>query len=43
LLPDPDDLRRQLSLPVGKREMPAEQKLDREAVAVLEAWAASLT
>jgi tRNA(Arg) A34 adenosine deaminase TadA len=43
LLPDPDALRRQISLPVGQRDIPAEQKLAREAVAVLEAWAASLT
>ena len=31
-------LRGQIALPVEKRAMPAEQKLDGEAVAVLEAW-----
>jgi len=31
-------LRAQIALPVDKRTMPAEQKLDREAVAVLEAF-----
>jgi len=31
-------VRAQIALPVDKRAMPAEQKLDREAVAVLEAW-----
>jgi len=41
LLPDPNALRCQVGLPVEKREMPAEQRLDREAVAVLEAWATS--
>src|SRR6187200_298514 len=43
LLPDPDALRREIGLPVEKRKMPAEQKLDREATAVLEAWARMLT
>ncbi len=31
-------VRAQIALPVETRAMPAEQKLDREAVAVLEAW-----
>jgi hypothetical protein len=31
-------VRTQIALPVEKRAMPAEQKLDGEAVAVLEAW-----
>lgn len=35
-----DDLRRQASLPVGERRMPAEQKLAADALAVLEQWAA---
>ncbi len=42
LLPNADALRRQVGLPVGERAMPAEQKLDREATAVLEAWARTL-
>ncbi len=33
-------VRSQIALPVEKRAMPAEQKLDGEAVAVLEAWKA---
>ena len=35
----PDLVRAQLALPTEKREMPSAQKLDGEAVAVLEAWA----
>src|SRR5947209_1199509 len=31
-------IRAQIALPIEKRAMPAEQKLDGEAVAVLEAW-----
>ena len=42
LLPDPKALRRQVGLPIEKRDMPAEQKLDREATLVLEAWARTL-
>jgi len=42
LLPDPNALRRQVGLPIEKRDMPAEQKLDREATLVLEAWARTL-
>ena len=34
----PELVRAQIALPVDKRAMPAEQKLDRDAVAVLEAW-----
>jgi guanine deaminase len=34
----PELVRVQIALPVEKRAMPAEQKLDGEAVAVLEAW-----
>ena len=34
----PELVRAQIALPVEKRTMPAEQKLDSEAVAVLEAW-----
>src|SRR4051794_26780377 len=34
----PELVRAQIALPVEKRAMPAEQKLDGEAVAVLEAW-----
>jgi hypothetical protein len=36
-------LRVQTGLPVGEREMPAEQKLDSDAIVVLDAWAASRT
>lgn len=35
-----DLVRAQISLPIEKRAMPAEQKLDDEAVAVLQAWKA---
>lgn len=42
LLPDPDALRREIGLPVEKRQMPSEQKLHREATLVLEAWAKTL-
>jgi tRNA(Arg) A34 adenosine deaminase TadA len=38
LPPRPDIVRKQVGLPVSEREMPAEQKLDDEAIAVLEAW-----
>ena len=34
----PELVRTQIALPVEKRAMPAEQKLDGEAVAVLQAW-----
>lgn len=34
----PELVRAQIALPVDKRAMPAEQKLDGDAVAVLEAW-----
>jgi guanine deaminase len=38
LPPRPEVVRAQVGLPVEQREMPAEQKLGGEAVAVLEAW-----
>jgi len=38
LPPRPDLVRAQVGLPVEKRDMPAEQKLGDEAVAVLKAW-----
>jgi guanine deaminase len=38
LPPRPELVRAQVGLPVEQREMPAEQKLGGEAVAVLEAW-----
>jgi guanine deaminase len=38
MVPPPDIVRAQVGLPVEKRAMPAEQKLDGEAVAVLAAW-----
>ncbi len=38
-VPGIDVLRRDAALPPSAREMPAEQKLDGDAVAVLEAWA----
>jgi tRNA(Arg) A34 adenosine deaminase TadA len=38
-VPAVPDLRRESALPPDGRRMPSEQKLDREAVAVLEAWA----
>ena len=34
----PELVRAQIALPIEKRAMPAEQKLDGEAVAVLQAW-----
>ena len=36
--PRPEIVRTQVGLPVEKREMPAEEKLGNEALAVLEAW-----
>jgi tRNA(Arg) A34 adenosine deaminase TadA len=38
---DADKLRIQTGLPLRKREMPAEQHLDNEAINVLDAWAAT--
>jgi guanine deaminase len=38
LPPRPHLVRAQVGLPVEQRQMPAEQKLDGEAVAVLQAW-----
>ena len=38
---DVDALRAEAGAPLGERAMPAEQKLDQEAVAVLAAWAAN--
>jgi hypothetical protein len=38
LPPRPDLVRAQVGLPVESRDMPAEQKLGDEAVAVLKAW-----
>jgi tRNA(Arg) A34 adenosine deaminase TadA len=38
-VPAVSDLRRESALPPDGRRMPSEQRLDREAVAVLEAWA----
>jgi tRNA(Arg) A34 adenosine deaminase TadA len=38
-LPPPTDLvRQQVGLPIDQRDMPAEQKLSGEAIAVLQAW-----
>jgi len=37
---DVDELRAEAGAPLEARTMPSEQKMDREAVAVLEAWAA---
>lgn len=38
-LPPPTDLvRQQVGLPIGERDMPAEQKMSGEAIAVLQTW-----
>jgi len=43
-LPPPTDLvRAQVGLPLAQRDMPVEQKLDGEAIAVLEAWVKAQT
>ncbi|RZL90082.1 MAG: nucleoside deaminase [Variovorax sp.] len=38
---DVEDLRAEAGAPLEKRALPAEQKMDREAVQILQAWAAS--
>lgn len=38
---DVEDLRAEAGAPVEQRMLPAEQKMDREALAILERWAAS--
>jgi guanine deaminase len=38
LPPRPDLVRAQVGLPIEQREMPAEQKLDSDAIAVLQTW-----